>query len=591
MSSIVRLLHDRTSQLMDMLLEALSQGKLCIVDVSQMRGAQALMLSGLILRRIFDKNQEEFTAAEPRTIPTIAVVEEAQAVLNERAAASAPYVAWVKEGRKYDLGALLITQQPGSIPTEILSQGDNWFIFHLLSAADLTNVQRANAHFSEDLLSVLLNEPIPGQGVFWSSVGGKPYPISLRALSFERMYPVIDPNYSQGAANTFASRLRVQYQETVEQTLRHMQHVSLEESVAIDAFSPDETSQSSDGTDLLEVSRRHAITVLKNDLNLLQKLRDEGVPYGMIQRFAERLNHIYCSLAREGRRIATMSKPALRALSGERVQACSNSLHERLARARFGAPQEGFQLGEGFFYRAEIGRVGRQEKQLAPFRLDEVARPGSGMDTQVVQHDDLTRLERWCQHVLDINVKGQGVDGPFHDEWGLDASKRQASDQARVFPAIAWHRPERPLPAWRAGIQRSEADVAAAFIQKDQALGWEVRDERVPGRAGGLAALGGTHLFFLRVQPSRAIARLIVAVLTRTPWEASHSWQCCSKVAVSWAANCAGSVASKAAPCLAGRPGMALAATAPVSRRCRRYRLMVDSETWSTATIWSRGVP
>ena len=283
MSSIVRLLHDRTSQLMDMLLEALSQGKLCIVDVSQMRGAQALMLSGLILRRIFDKNQEEFTAAEPRTIPTIAVVEEAQAVLNERAAASAPYIAWVKEGRKYDLGALLITQQPGSIPTEILSQGDNWFIFHLLSASDLTNVQRANAHFSEDLLSVLLNEPIPGQGVFWSSVGGKPYPISLRALSFERIYPVIDPYYSQGAANTFASRLRVQYQETVEQTLRHMQHVSLDESVAIDAFSPAETDLSSDGTDLLEVSRRHAINVLKNDLNLLQKLRDEGVPYGMIK--------------------------------------------------------------------------------------------------------------------------------------------------------------------------------------------------------------------------------------------------------------------------------------------------------------------
>ena len=94
----------------------------------------------------------------------------------------------MKEGRKYDLGALLITQQPGSIPVEILSQGDNWFIFHLLSGADLANVKNANAHFSNDLLSALLNEPIPGQGVFWSSVGGKPYPISLRVLPFERIY-------------------------------------------------------------------------------------------------------------------------------------------------------------------------------------------------------------------------------------------------------------------------------------------------------------------------------------------------------------------------------------------------------------------
>lgn len=85
MTSIVRMLHDKSSQFMDMLIQALSEGKLCIVDVSRMRGNQSLILSGLILRRIFDRNQEEFTKAEPKTIPTIAVVEEAQSVLNERA--------------------------------------------------------------------------------------------------------------------------------------------------------------------------------------------------------------------------------------------------------------------------------------------------------------------------------------------------------------------------------------------------------------------------------------------------------------------------------------------------------------------------
>ena len=84
MTAIVRMLHDKSSQLMDLLLDALSQGKLCVIDVSQMRGSQALVLSGLILRRIFDRNQQEFTEAEPRTIPTIAVVEEAQSVLRAR---------------------------------------------------------------------------------------------------------------------------------------------------------------------------------------------------------------------------------------------------------------------------------------------------------------------------------------------------------------------------------------------------------------------------------------------------------------------------------------------------------------------------
>ena len=183
MTAIVNMLHDRSSQMMDMLLRALRAGKLCVVDVSQLRGSPALVLSGLILRRIFDTNQEEFTSAEPNTIPTIAVIEEAQSVLGSSGTSGeGPYVEWVKEGRKYDLGAVMITQQPGSIRGEILSQGDNWFIFHLLSAGDLQAVQKANAHFSEDLLSALLNEPIPGHGVFWSSAAGRPYPISIRAL-------------------------------------------------------------------------------------------------------------------------------------------------------------------------------------------------------------------------------------------------------------------------------------------------------------------------------------------------------------------------------------------------------------------------
>ena len=52
-TSIVRALHDKSSQLMDRLLYALSEGKLCVIDVSQMRGGQSLMLSGLILRRDF----------------------------------------------------------------------------------------------------------------------------------------------------------------------------------------------------------------------------------------------------------------------------------------------------------------------------------------------------------------------------------------------------------------------------------------------------------------------------------------------------------------------------------------------------------
>jgi hypothetical protein len=293
MTAIVSMLHDRSSQFVDLLLASLRTGKLCVVDVSQMRSGQALILSGLILKLIFDHNQREFTSADSKAIPTIAVIEEAQSVLNDRATSSDPYIAWVKEGRKYDLGALLITQQPGSIPTEILSQGDNWFIFHLLSAADLSNVRNANAHFSNDILSALLNEPIPGQGVFWSSVSGKPYPISLRVLEFKKLFPVRDPDYSLPAVATFARTLRDQFEEELRRAgvpLATDVTVDREPEIEFEAGEPalKQLDVGGDlavaGTDVVATFEEQAIQALRDD-PLLELIRGSGAAWGSVKAF------------------------------------------------------------------------------------------------------------------------------------------------------------------------------------------------------------------------------------------------------------------------------------------------------------------
>lgn len=214
MTRVVNALHDPNSQLLSALKDCLSQGKLCVVDISQMRGAQGLQLAGVILGDIFEHNQNQFTEADPKSIPTIAVIEEAQSVLGgSNQSEDGPFVSWVKEGRKYDLGALLITQQPGSLPHELLSQGDNFFVFHLLSQGDLTSLKKANAHFSDDLLATLLNEPLVGNGIYWSSApgtdqGSRPYPISVRILSFEGAYNRADPKYDRPAPDNFAAQSR-----------------------------------------------------------------------------------------------------------------------------------------------------------------------------------------------------------------------------------------------------------------------------------------------------------------------------------------------------------------------------------------------
>ena len=216
MVRVVDALHDPSSQMLRALKTALGDGKLCIVDISQLRGQRGLHLASIVLAEIFAHNASQFTKAKPRIIPCIAVVEEAQAVLGAAGSATedSPFVSWVKEGRKYGLGAVLVTQQPGSIPAELLSQGDNFFVFHLLSAGDLFALKRANAHFSDDLLATLLNEPLIGHGLFWSSAPGtdrsaRPYPLPVRVLSFEAEHGERrDPSYTGAPVECYAAGLR-----------------------------------------------------------------------------------------------------------------------------------------------------------------------------------------------------------------------------------------------------------------------------------------------------------------------------------------------------------------------------------------------
>ncbi|HET8840183.1 MAG TPA: hypothetical protein VFN35_01890, partial [Ktedonobacteraceae bacterium] len=96
----------------------------------------------------------------------IIVIKEAQSVLTRKSPASVLHIKRVREGRKYDLGCVLVTQQPGSIPQEILSRGDNWLVLHLLSKTDLFNLQRANAYFNQVLQHSLSERESPGRAAY-----------------------------------------------------------------------------------------------------------------------------------------------------------------------------------------------------------------------------------------------------------------------------------------------------------------------------------------------------------------------------------------------------------------------------------------
>ncbi|MDX2282575.1 MAG: DUF87 domain-containing protein [Bacteroidia bacterium] len=186
MYNVVNHLHDPQSQLIHGTLTSLKEGKIVVVDISLLSSTAGYNVAGLLMRRIFNYNQENFTGGSA-PIPVNVIIEEAQSVLGKRLEESSPFVEWVKEGRKYDLGGILVTQQPGSMAPEIMSQADNWFSFHLLSEGDASTLGKYNSHFSHDVLAHLIGEPIPGNCFMWSAPK-QPFVLPVRVKSFESLY-------------------------------------------------------------------------------------------------------------------------------------------------------------------------------------------------------------------------------------------------------------------------------------------------------------------------------------------------------------------------------------------------------------------
>jgi len=207
MNNIVRFLHDPASQLLSGTLQSLTKGHIVVIDISLLSSTAGNTIAGLILRRIFSHNQENFTGGQS-PIPVVAVIEEAQSVLGRNLEESSPFVEWVKEGRKYDLGAILVTQQPGSLAPELLSQADNWFSFHLLSEGDAGVLGKYNSHYSDDILAHLIGEPIPGNCFMWSAPH-QPFVLPVRVRSFEGLYKgnVKLDSISEAVPETPASRI------------------------------------------------------------------------------------------------------------------------------------------------------------------------------------------------------------------------------------------------------------------------------------------------------------------------------------------------------------------------------------------------
>lgn len=131
---------------------------IAILDLSGIPSSILIPLVGTLLRIIYDALFWGRRLPEGgRKRPLLVVLEEAHVYLGSSGdeAATAAVRRIVKEGRKYGIGAMIVSQRPGEIDQTILSQCGTTFALRLSNSTDRAHVTAAVSDNLEGLLAML----------------------------------------------------------------------------------------------------------------------------------------------------------------------------------------------------------------------------------------------------------------------------------------------------------------------------------------------------------------------------------------------------------------------------------------------------
>jgi DNA helicase HerA-like ATPase len=155
--------HNQNSLLIEICIKELKNGKTIILDMSLKDNTEASIISTTLVKRLFEKNKQAHTS-EQNPIKTVVFVEEAQNVLSEEFVKSNanPFVKLAKQGRKFGIGLVAITQRPSSISEEIRSQAENYFVMHMSNGKDIKALIESNNNYSGVISKFIQSETIAG---------------------------------------------------------------------------------------------------------------------------------------------------------------------------------------------------------------------------------------------------------------------------------------------------------------------------------------------------------------------------------------------------------------------------------------------
>ncbi|BEI24571.1 ATP-binding protein [Vibrio fluvialis] len=172
-----------------------------VVDLSGVPNEVAGVASAAIARIVFQLKVWQ-TEAERQNSPVLLVCEEAHRYVPNRGeaqyeAAQSAIRRIAKEGRKYGVGLLLVSQRPSEVEATVLSQCNSWIVLRITNDSDREHV-RSVLPDSMSGLTKMLSGLRRQEAIFVGQAATLPTRVMIRSLSEEQLPRSNDVDFDKG---------------------------------------------------------------------------------------------------------------------------------------------------------------------------------------------------------------------------------------------------------------------------------------------------------------------------------------------------------------------------------------------------------
>lgn len=164
----------------------------------------------------------------------------------------------------------------------------------------------------------------------------------------------------------------------------------------------------------------------------------------------------------------------------EERERTGEKLADRVKRAGTRGAEPGLQFREGEFDRVEVRTIGRQKLQRGSCPFDGRSDVRLLVDAEIVEDDDVARMEGRDQDLFDVGQKAGRVDRAIEDPGSGETVETQRGEDRVRLPVAERRMIDEPLAAETPPVATQQIGRDATFIKKHEPRGVQGRDRRPP---------------------------------------------------------------------------------------------------------------